>query len=310
MEEDASAESSPLRQRLEEFIRHLATERGLSDKYQLNTRLALEDFLDWGEATHALAEPGGLSHDVLTGWLARRKQDGLAPGTMKLCIIALKIFVRFLHGRGHVRVDLAETLALPRLDRHLPETLNVVEMERLLGAHAADSSDPLELRNRAMLELAYASGLRVSELCGARLEHLDLERGLIRVTGKGSKTRLVPVGSRAREAIGRYLRDGRPALVRRRTGGDVFLSRKTGGKLTPHRAWEIVREAAKRAGLEAPIHPHLLRHSFATHLLANGADLRVIQEMLGHADVATTEIYTHVDQTRLRAVHRKFHPRA
>lgn len=308
MEEEAPP--SPLRQRLEEFIRHLATERGLSDKYQLNTRQALEDFLDWGESAHALAQPDGLNYEVLTGWLARRKQDGLAAGTMKLLIIALKIFVRFLHARGHLRIDPAETLSLPRLDRQLPETLNQVQIERLLDATPLDSGDPLELRNRAMLELAYASGLRVSELCGARLEALDLEHGLIRVTGKGNKTRLVPVGRRACEALTKYLREARPALVRRRTGGEVFLSRKTGGKLTAHRAWELVRDAAKRAGLETPIHPHLLRHSFATHLLAGGADLRVIQEMLGHADVSTTEIYTHVDQTRLRAVHRKFHPRA
>ncbi|MBS0660183.1 MAG: tyrosine recombinase [Verrucomicrobia bacterium] len=299
-----------MRQRLEEFIRYLATERGLSDKYQLNTRLALEDFLDWGESIHDLVRPDELTYELLTAWLTRRKQDGLAPGSMKLLIIALKIFVRFLHARGHLPHDVAEVLSLPRLDRHLPATLNQAEIERLLEAMPLDSGDALELRNRALLELAYASGLRVSELCQARLEHLDLERGLIRVTGKGNKTRLVPVGRSARTALEKYLREARPQLVRQRTGSEVFLSRKTGQKLTTHRAWELVRDAAKRAGIETPIHPHLLRHSFATHLLGGGADLRVIQEMLGHADVSTTEIYTHVDQSRLRAVHRKFHPRA
>ena len=171
------------------------------------------------------------------------------------------------------------------------------------------SGEPLILRDRAILELLYASGLRAAELVGARLENLDLEQGIIRVTGKGNKTRIVPVGSRAREVLTRYLEIARLKLVKKRTGSVLFLSNRGGG-LTTHRVWEIVRDAAKRAGLETRVYPHLVRHSFATHLLSNGADLRVIQEMLGHADISTTEIYTHVDSARLKAVHHKFHPRA
>ena len=159
-----------------------------------------------------------------------------------------------------------------------------------------------------MIELLYASGLRVSELVNARLEHLHLEEKVIRVTGKGNKTRLVPVGAKACDAISAYLERERPKHVKRRTGSEVFLSVR-GGKLTPQRCWQILKARARFAGLEENVYPHLLRHSFATHLLSNGADLRMIQEMLGHADISTTQIYTHVDQARLKAVHRKFHPR-
>jgi len=157
--------------------------------------------------------------------------------------------------------------------------------------------------------LLYASGLRISELTNARLENLNLEEGIIRVTGKGGKTRLVPVGRKACAAISAYLEKERPGLVRRRTGSEIFLSVR-GAKLTTVRVWQIIRKVAKHAGIETNVYPHLLRHSFATHLLSNGADLRIIQEMLGHADISTTQIYTHVDQSRLKAVHHQFHPRA
>jgi integrase/recombinase XerD len=160
-----------------------------------------------------------------------------------------------------------------------------------------------------MLELLYASGLRIAELCTIRLENLDLEEGMVRVTGKGNKTRLVPVGSEARQALDRYLRLERPRLVSRRSGAEIFLSVR-GRKLTPQRVWQLIKAYAARAGLDANVYPHLFRHSFATHLLAGGADLRIIQEMLGHADISTTQIYTHVDSSHLKTIHRKFHPRA
>ena len=159
-----------------------------------------------------------------------------------------------------------------------------------------------------MLELFYASGLRLSEMCSARLEFLDLEDHFLRITGKGNKTRIVPVGEKALAALKRYLASERPNLVTRKTSSHVFLSIR-GGPLSPDRVRQIVKERAKQAGIDQNIYPHLLRHSFATHLLENGADLRVIQELLGHADISTTQIYTHVDQKRLKAIHKKFHPR-
>jgi integrase/recombinase XerD len=185
--------------------------------------------------------------------------------------------------------------------------MNELQVERLLDGVSTNA--PRGLRDRAILELLYASGLRVSELVNARLENLDLDARIIRVTGKGNKTRIVPIGSKACDAVNLYLNRERPGMVKRKTGSEVFLSSR-GTKLTTVRIWQIVKKSAKLAGLDLNVYPHLLRHSFATHLLSNGADLRVIQEMLGHADISTTEVYTHVDQQRLKAVHHKFHPRA
>lgn len=294
---------------LEGFIRHLATERGLSDKYQFNTRRALEHFFAWLSERHGVTHADKITSPLISAYLEHRKLAGLAAGSIKISIVAIKIFLRHLHAQGVIPSDAAEGMALPRLERHLPETLNELDIERLLAAFPTDSQDPLAGRDRAMLELLYASGLRAAELVNARLENLDLEQGTIRVTGKGNKTRIVPVGARAREALARYLSHARPSMVKPRTDSVLFLSNRGRG-LTTHRIWEIVRAAAKRAGFEAHVYPHLVRHSFATHLLSNGADLRVIQEMLGHADISTTEIYTHVDSSRLKAVHHKFHPRA
>jgi integrase/recombinase XerD len=298
-----------MEQAIEHFIRYLATERGLSDNYQLSVRRSLEGFAKWLRKEHAVERPSDVTLPHIGAYLAGRKRAGLAAGSIKLELIAIKTFFRHLHASGKVDVDVGETLTLPRNEQYLPETLNEAQVEQLLDALPRQADDPLALRNRAMLELLYASGLRISELTGARLENINLDEGMIRVLGKGQKTRLVPVGAKAREALARYLEHGRPKLVRRRTGGELFLSNR-GGKLTTQRVYDIVKEIAKLSGLETNIYPHLLRHSFATHLLTNGADLRVIQELLGHADIATTQIYTHVDQRRLKAVHHKFHPRS
>ena len=244
---------------------------------------------------------------LISEYLAERKRGGLSASSIKLIVVALKIFFRFATAQGFVQRDPTDSLSLPRIERYLPETLNELQVEQLL--ESVDCKAPLGLRDRAMLELLYASGLRISELAGAKLENLNLEEGVVRVTGKGNKTRLVPVGRKACAAIATYLEEERPRLVRRRSGSEVFLSTR-GGRLTTVRIWQIVKAVARRSGLEANVYPHLLRHSFATHLLGNGADLRIIQEMLGHADISTTQVYTHVDQQRLKAVHHKFHPRA
>jgi integrase/recombinase XerD len=196
---------------------------------------------------------------------------------------------------------------LPRIERYLPETLNELQIEQLL--ESVETKRPLGLRDRAMLELLYASGLRISEAANARLENFDAEEGVLRVTGKGNKTRLVPVGRKAREALAAYLAMERPKLIKRHTGSEIFLSER-GTRLTTARIWQIVKRIGRHSGVDKNIYPHLLRHSFATHLLGNGADLRIIQEMLGHSDISTTQVYTHVDQQRLKAVHRQFHPRA
>ena len=296
-----------MEEEIDAFIRYLAVERGLSENYQLSTRRSLTEFAEWSLRRHELTRAREISIDHITEYLADRKRAGLAASSIKLIVVALKIFFRFLLGKGAVRRDPTETLSLPRIERYLPETLNEIQAEQLL--EAIDTTAPLGLRDRAMIELLYASGLRISELANARLENFNAEERILRVVGKGNKTRLVPVGRKACEAIAAYLSTERPKLLSRRTGNEIFLSVR-GTKITTVRIWQIVKKHAKRSGLEANIYPHLLRHSFATHLLGNGADLRIIQEMLGHADISTTQVYTHVDQQRLKAVHRKFHPRA
>jgi integrase/recombinase XerD len=288
------------------FILYLATERGLSENYQLLTRRSLEKFADWAETLKRFSGPREIDLDALSEYLATEKARGLAPGSMKLVVVALKIFFRFLKMRLLTDRDPADLLPLPRLTRYLPETLNQVQVNHLLEIDL--QGRPFPLRDRAILELFYASGLRISELAGASLENLNLQERIIRVIGKGSKTRLVPVGRTACKAIDRYLAQERIHLVGRKTGNEVFLS-KHGKKLTTQRIWQIIKEIAATAGFEINVYPHLLRHSFATHLLANGADLRIIQELLGHADIGTTQIYTHVEQSRLKAIHQKFHPR-
>ena len=292
---------------IEDFIIHLATERGLSDNYQLSTRLSLEAFALWLEKVHGLHSPEAVTREHLTDFIAHRKQVGFAAASIKLNIVALKILFRWLRVRDRIQVDPADLLRLPQLERALPETLNEQQVEALL--QALPDTGVLALRNRAIFETLYACGVRVSELCGARLEHLDLESGLLRVTGKGDKMRLIPVGSKATAALAGYLATERPALVRKLTRSHLFLSVR-GRALTPDRIWQLAKETAQRAGFSQAVYPHLLRHSFATHLLSNGADLRIIQELLGHADISTTQIYTHVDAQRLKAVHYRFHPRA
>jgi integrase/recombinase XerD len=294
-------------QEIDSFIRFLATERGLSDNYQLSTRRSLTEFSEWCSAAKKITRIRDVTHSVISEYLATRKRSGLAAASIKLVVVALKIFFRFLIGKNAISRDPTETLTLPRIERYLPETLNELQVERLI--ESIDTKQPLGLRDRGIIELLYASGLRISELANARLENLNFDERILRVTGKGNKMRLVPVGRKACEALAAYLSTERPKLVKRRTGSEMFLSNR-GTKLTTTRIWQIVKARAKHSGLEANIYPHLLRHSFATHLLSNGADLRIIQEMLGHADISTTQVYTHVDQQRLKAVHRKFHPRA
>jgi integrase/recombinase XerD len=291
---------------IESFIRFLAVERGLSANYQLSTERSLTEFSNWCRKRE-IVSPRKVTLPLLTDYLAERKRSGLSAASIKLIVVALKIFFRFLTSRGAVSRDPAEALSLPRIERYLPETLNELQVQKLI--ESINTGIEFGLRDRAMIELLYASGLRISELARARLEEFGAEEGILRVTGKGNKTRIVPVGRKAREALAAYLSTERPRLVKQRSGSEIFLSNR-GTRLTTARIWQIVKKRAQQSSLEANVYPHLLRHSFATHLLGNGADLRIIQEMLGHSDISTTQVYTHVDQQRLKAVHRQFHPRA
>lgn len=293
---------------LDQFMDHLALERGLSRNTRLAYRRDLADFL----AFLARRGRGGIQEaqrrDILD-FLMEGKQKGLAAASLARRLVAIKVFFRYLAGEGLLATSVAEAMDSPRLWKILPPTLSVAEVDRLLATPKPDSVKGL--RDRAVLETFYATGLRVSELAGLILSSLHFDAEYVRCIGKGDKERVVPIGRRAIDAVRAWLERGRPAYAGRGGGTcqAVFLSRR-GRPLNRISLWRQIRSYARQAGIRKRISPHVLRHSFASHLLANGASLRTIQEMLGHADIATTQVYTHVDQGRLQAVHRQYHPRA
>jgi integrase/recombinase XerD len=291
---------------VEGCLGYLATEKSHALNSQLINRRGLESFAGWMERNHPGIAPGEITTGQLRAYLAeQRRERKLGSASMKMIVVALRHFFAHLRRESLIHQDLLPALDLPRLDRLLPETLSEGEVGQLLAVTMPET--PLGLRDRALLEVLYASGLRASEITGLRLENFLHEERLLRVIGKGNRERLV--GEPAIATLNGWLTRGRPELVNSKTGGEIFLG-DHGCRLTTARVWQIVQEMAQRAGLSKRIWPHLLRHSFATHLLSHGADLRAIQEMLGHASLATTQIYTHVDQTRLKQIHRKFHPRS
>lgn len=298
---------TPWQAEIEGCMGYLATEKSHSPNTQLINRLALESFQEWAVRNRSGVDLREIQADDLRLFLRDRQKRTASPASLKMLIIALKHFFRYLRREKRIDHDISAALDLPRLPHHLPETLSEEEVDRLLKVELP--STPLGYRDRAILELLYASGLRVGELVSARLENFLPEEKFIRVIGKGNKERLVPVGTLAVNALQIYLEKGRPFLVKPKTGGEIFLGQH-GRRLTTTRIWEIVKEIARLAGVKKNVYPHALRHSFATHLLTHGADLRVIQELLGHASLATTQIYTHVDTDRLRQSHHLFHPRA
>lgn len=287
------------------FARYLAIERGLSDNYLLSIRQSIDALGTWMvREGHYLED---LGTEELAAFMKSRRESGLAASSLRITTVHLKVFFRWLAANGSIPVDPAEPLLAPRPDQTLPDTLHASQVVGMI--ESIEPVNPLNRRDRAILELFYSSGLRLAELCGLKLEWLEIGEGFLRVTGKGHKTRMVRMGQKACEALTDYLSNARPELVGKRTGSHVFLTIR-GTALSPDRVRQIVKERARNAGIEENIYPHLLRHSFATHLLEGGADLRVIQELLGHADIATTQIYTHVDRKRLKSVHSRFHPRA
>jgi integrase/recombinase XerD len=296
------AESAQL---LELFLHYCAAECGLSSNTLKAYQNDVSDFLrSVGAKDGAALEQLGASR--LIEYVDECRRRGLSASTVWRRLVSVRMFYRFLQSEGHVQTDPAEALQTPRLWKRMPEVLSVDDVDRLLAAPPRDTS--LGLRDRALLELLYGVGARAGELCALNVGDVNAEYGFVRCYGKRMKERLVPVGRKALDALHGYLERSRPLLVR---GGDenaLFLDR-TGRRLKRTALWQIVRKQARAAGVRASVHPHTLRHSFATHLLAGGADLRSIQVMLGHADIATTEIYTHVDRSRLRAIHQKYHPR-
>jgi integrase/recombinase XerD len=291
--------------RIEAFVDHLTFERGLADRTLRAYRRDLERLIEFLEA-RGVADPGAIRPGHLRDYVFSLKDRGLEPTTIRRAQSSMRTYFGFLLGEGVLEDDPSERLESPRVWRRLPDVLGRAEVERLV--EAPDPDAPLHWRDRAALELLYATGMRVSELVELPLTAVDLEDGICLVFGKGSKERLVPVGRPALQALSRYLGDVRPRLDRGRGEGRVFLNAR-GRPLTRMSVWRLVKESARRAGIRKRVSPHTLRHTFATHLLEGGADLAAVQELLGHADISTTQIYTHLDREYLRDVHRRYHPR-
>jgi integrase/recombinase XerD len=291
--------------RLDQFADYLTLEAGHSNNTVTSYLRDLRRLVGWLVARQVRG-PDAVTPKGLREFIFALKDLGLSPATIRRQVSAVRTYFRFLLAEGRLEGDPSERLEVPRRGRQLPDTLSVAEMERLLIAPEADQ--PLAWRDRALLELGYGAGLRASELCGLTLQQLHLANGLVQVVGKGSKERLVPIGRSVIGAVSLYLHQVRPELDRGRSLDRVLLNIR-GGPLSRVGAWGIVRRCARQAGIRKRVTTHTLRHSFATHLLEGGADLRAVQEMLGHADLSTTQIYTHVDREYLRSVHRKFHPR-
>jgi integrase/recombinase XerD len=302
---------------VEDFLTYLRHERGQSESTAKNYSYLLTRFVDWA-AQQNLSDWKQVELKHLTRFLEHERQRPLdteppestrrlSSESVYLEIAALRAFYRFAENEKFLPANLAEHLSLPRRWKRLPKSLSNAEIDQLLKPLPVQT--PSTLCDQAMLELAYASGLRISELRNLRLEQLHLEAGFITVIGKGNKERVVPCGRKAVEAMNHYLTTGRPKLVTPRSPANVFLTQR-GTPFARGTLWLRFKQRVAQAGVERNITPHMLRHSFATHLLEHGADLRVIQELLGHARINTTEVYTHVASSRLREVHRQFHPRA
>jgi integrase/recombinase XerD len=287
----------------DQFINYLKLERGLADNtIQAYSRdlTRFGGFLE-GEGLSPLA----ISRDQLIGYLSSLRRS-LSARSVARNISAIRSFFRFLVSEGHIQENPARLLETPRLSRKLPDILSAVEVDTLLSR--PDPSTPRGKRDRAMLELLYATGLRVSELIGLKVLNIKLESGYLRTVGKGAKERQVPIGQKAVEAVRDYLLDGRSQMLRGTNLPHLFLNFR-GRPLTRQGFWKIIKQYGKTAGIKKEITPHTIRHSFASHLLEAGADLRAVQVMLGHEDISTTQIYTHVARDKLRELHEKYHPR-
>ncbi len=301
---------------VEDFLQYLRHERGQAEHTQKTYAGLLNRFVAWAGG-QKITDWKQVELKHLMAFLQRERERTLAneekdstrrlsSESVYLQIAALRAFYNFAETEKLLPANPAEHLSLPKRWKRLPKSLTNDEIAKLLASE--EPATPAALCDQAVLELAYASGLRLAELCGLRLEQLHLDAGFINVIGKGNKERVVPVGSKAVEALNSYLAAGRPKLVTPKSPGNVFLN-KRGTKFATVTLWLRIKHRVKRTGIPRNITPHMLRHSFATHLMEHGADLRVIQELLGHASIGTTEVYTHVASQRLREVHRKFHPR-
>jgi len=288
-----------------DFLNHLSLERGLSSNTTDSYRIDLKRYINFlrEEKVSFLEE---IKEDHITKLIRQLSLLGLKATSIARNLAAIKSFHKFLVREGYAESDPAGALESPKLWRKLPVVLDQHEMEKLLDQPMEEND--LSIRDKAMLEFLYATGVRISELIGVKRKNLLLEVGLVRVIGKGQKERVVPIGEKAIKSVEKYLSESRPHLANQNSQDVLFLNRR-GGHFSRMGVWKILRKYVNKAGIKKKVSPHTIRHSFATHLLEGGADLRAVQEMLGHADISTTQIYTHLDREYLKEVHRTFHPR-
>ena len=291
---------------VDQFVDYISLERGLSANTRSAYQSDLAKFIQFLERKK-IASINAVRREDILDFLLFEKGHGLGVNSVSRLFVAIKVFFRFLQREGLLTANITEAMDSPKLWKALPATLSVKEVERLLAA--PEGTKPAAVRDHAMLELLYATGLRVSELCSLTLESISFDAGYLRCTGKGQKERVVPFSDKAAAALRKYIAEARPSFTQDPRTRGIFLSRR-GRQISRKTVWKLIKQYARKSGIQKKISPHTLRHSFASHLLANNAPLRVIQEMLGHADIATTQIYTHVDQSRLKSIHEQFHPRA
>lgn len=295
-----------MEQHIEDYLDYLGLERGLAENTLESYGRDLRQFSRFVSSQCAKSWEG-LDRGQILLYLDGLKRQGKSTATVSRSLASIRSFFRFLNREGVLSLDPAAHLDTPKIEKRLPRVLSTAEVETLLFRPA--HSTPSALRDRAMFEVLYATGIRVSELVSLQVIDVNLSAGFVKCMGKGGKERIVPLGSVAIKAVESYLGNGRPRLIRSREVRSLFVNHH-GRQMTRQGFWKLLKKRANETGILADVSPHTLRHSFATHLLENGADLRAVQEMLGHADISTTQIYTHVTRTRLREIYDKAHPRA
>ncbi|MGR3175926.1 MAG: site-specific tyrosine recombinase XerD [Candidatus Scalindua sp.] len=292
---------------IESFMNYLIVECGLSDNTIKGYKCDLRNFSNYlqGEGIKQFQD---LRAKMIVNFIEKEKLRGLSENSISRGLVTIKMLYKYMIMEGKISVNPMSSVSTLKLQKHLPEVLHYKAVEEIL--QAPDCNDKLGIRDKAILELMYATGARVSEVASIRVSWINFDYGYIRCQGKGSKQRIVPMGSEASKSIRRYLQEVRPLLVKIEADEPLLFLSRTGKRLRRENIWSLVKKYAIKAGIRSNISPHTLRHSFATHLLEGGADLRSVQEMLGHSNISTTQIYTHIDRKYLKSIHQKFHPRA
>jgi integrase/recombinase XerD len=291
---------------IQEFINYVSVERGLAKNTLLAYSRDLKAYVEYLK-TGNIKQPDAVTREQVTNFMYALKKRGLSTTSICRALAAVKMFHRFLVRENFAKEDPTNLVETPKVWKRVPEVLSQKEMEAIINA--AQGKKPQMIRDYAILELFYASGMRVSELVELKVSGINLDAGYIRCIGKGSKERLIPIGKKSRQALAVYCQKVRPKYEVRSGGAEQLFLSRLGKRITRQSIWKLIKDYARKAGIKKNIKPHTLRHTFATHLLEHGADLRSVQEMLGHSDISTTQIYTHVDKERLKSVHKQFHPR-